>query len=408
MNRHFWRSLSRFVTAFVMSIAFAACGGETDPITPVTADVSGIVKTTAGVVVPGATVIIGSSTATSGTDGRFEIRNLPVGNVTITTSAAGYDQRSESRTLTPGGNAHDVVLTAQVTQPPPSTGPLFTYQNVVAYLPADVPVYKAAIVFLPGLRDPATGLDLDSRPLVRGTTDLQCSIWCVPSQRTEVRNRAAQLAGGSVALIGTTTLTDNPESYLKLLTALSELGTQSQHPELANIPIFFVGHSMGGCTAYGFTRVHGARVAGFLTMKGGCHSPAPAAAAVSVPGYFLIGALDETYRRDNITGVFEAGRAASAPWALSTDAFHHGPIVDFDLMFDWIDTVLAARLPATTGAPLRPITETAGWLGNRSSGAISTYACYGSTRTSASWLPSQETAFHWQRMAGGSVVLNNC
>ena len=223
-------------------------------------------------------------------------------------------------------------------------GQLFTYQNAVAYLPTGVAEYKAAIVFLPGLRDPATGNDLDSRALVRGTVGGGCSIWCTPSERAEVRSRALRLAGGNVALVGTTTLVDNPASYDALLRALSDFGTQSQHPELANIPVFFVGHSMGGCTAYGFSRVHGARVAGFLTMKGGCHAPGPAAAAAGVPGYFLIGALDEQYRRENITAVFEAGRAAGAPWVLSTDPFHHGPMIDFDRMFDWIDGVLAARV----------------------------------------------------------------
>jgi hypothetical protein len=74
----------------------------------------------------------------------------------------------------------------------------------------------------------------------------------------------------------------------------------------------------------------------------------PAAAAAGVPGHFLIGALDEPFRRENITAVFEAGRGAGAPWALSIDPFHHGPIVDFNLMFNWIDSVLAARL---AGAP---------------------------------------------------------
>jgi pimeloyl-ACP methyl ester carboxylesterase len=233
---------------------------------------------------------------------------------------------------------------------PPATpaqvdgGQLFTSGNAVAFLPTGIAEYKVAIVFLPGLRDPATGNDLDSRALVRGTSDGGCSIWCSPAERAQVRSRALKLAGGNVALIGTTTLVDNPGSYDTLLRTLSEFGTQSQHPELANIPILFVGHSMGGCTAYGFSRIHGARVAGFFTMKGGCHSPAPAAAAAGVPGYFLIGALDEQYRRENITAVYEAGRAAGAPWTLSIDPFHHGPVVDFDLLFNWIDNVLAARL----------------------------------------------------------------
>ncbi len=298
--------------------------------------------------------------------------------------------------------------------PPDARGPvtveggeLFTYGSAVALLPTGISEYRAAIVFLPGLRDPATGKPLDSRGLVSGTSGGACSIWC-STDKAEVRSRALQLAGGAVALIGTTTLEDNPGSYATLIKALSELGTQSQHPELSNIPIFFVGHSMGGCTAYGFSRVHGARVAGFFSMKGGCHNPAPAAAAADVPGHFLIGEQDEQYRRENITGVFEAGRADGAPWAISIDPFQHGPILDFDLLFDWIDTVLAARLPPTPGAPLQAITVTEGWLGDRSSGAISPYACFSSTRSLASWLPSQETALSWQRMADGTVVIEGC
>jgi pimeloyl-ACP methyl ester carboxylesterase len=285
---------------------------------------------------------------------------------------------------------------------------LFTYQNAVAYLPPDIAEYKAAIVFLPGLRDPATGNPLDSRGLVRGTSEGTCSIWCLTNERAEVRSRALELAGGNVALVGTTTLLDQPADYGKLLQALSQVGAQSRHPELASIPILFVGHSQGGCTAYGFTRAYPARVAGFVTMKGGCHNPGPAGAAAAVPGFFLIGRLDEPHRTANITPVFEAGRAAGAPWSLSIDAFGHGPIVDLALMFDWIDAVLTARVPATAAAPLRAMTETAGWLGNRSTGAVSTYACYGSTRSSASWLPSRETALGWQRMAGGSVVVSAC
>ena len=283
----------------------------------------------------------------------------------------------------------------------------YTHQNAVAYLPPGVARYRAAIVFLPGLRDPATGNPLDSRSLVRGTSDVPCSIWC-QNDKAEVRNRALQLLDGNVALIGTTTLLDNPGGYEPLLQALAGFGTQSAHPELADIPIFFVGHSQGGCTAYGFSRVHGARVAGFLSMKGGCHNPGPALEAAGVPGLFLIGDVDAPHRRENITGVFEAGRAVGAPWALSIDPFQHGPIMDFDLMFEWINTVLAARLPQTAGAPLRPISETNGWLGNRANGAISTYACFGSARSSASWLPSEATALKWQRMAGGNLVTRTC
>ena len=246
----------------------------------------------------------------------------------------------------PSATTGPVASTAPPFTPGPvEGGQLLTYQNAVAFLPSGVAEYKVAIVFLPGLRDPATGKDLDSRALVSGTSGAGCSIWCSAAEKAQVRSRALTLAGGNVALVGSTTLVDTPASYDALLKALADFGAQSQHPELGSVPILFVGHSQGGCTAYGFSRVHGARVAGFLTMKGGCHNQGPAAAAAAVPGYFLIGALDEAYRRENITAVFENGRAAGAPWTIATDPYQHGPIVDFDVMFNWIDAVLAARLP---------------------------------------------------------------
>jgi len=361
--------------------------------------VSGVVKAATGAVIEGASVKIGSAAGTTGADGRFELQNLPVGSATIVTSAPRFNQRSETVSLNAGTNAHDVALSPQT---------LFTHQNVDAYLPLGKAEYRAAIVFLPGLRDPATGNPLDSRRLVSGAPGTGCPIWCTPTELEEVKRRSLELAGANVALIGTTTLLDQPADYDKLLQALSQFGAQSLHPELANIPILFVGHSQGGCTAYGFSRVLGARVAGFVTMKGGCHNPGAAGAAATVPGFFLIGRVDEAHRTANITPVFEAGRAAGAPWSLSIDAFGHGPIVDLALMFDWIDAVLTARLPATAGAPLRAMTETVGWLGNRANGAVSTYACYGSSRSSASWLPSREAALGWQRMAGGTVVVGAC
>jgi hypothetical protein len=291
---------------------------------------------------------------------------------------------------------------------PGSSETLYNYGNATAYLPEGVEKYKVAIVFLPGLRDPATGNPLDSRGLVRGGAEPGCSIWCYSTERTFVRNRALALAGGQVALFGTTTLEDNATSYTTLIKAITEVGKQSGHPELATIPILFVGHSMGGCTAYGFTQAHGSRVAGFLTMKGACHAYGLNGATPGIPGFFLIGNLDESYRRANITGVFEAGRKTGSPWAISIDPYYHGPIVDFELMFTWIEAVLAARLPLTAGGPLRAMTNTSAWLGDRSTGAIAAYDCYGATVSTASWLPSHATALRWQMMAGGSAVVSAC
>src|SRR5918999_4568740 len=97
--------------ALVTSIGVAACGGS-DPGGPAaTATVSGVVKAATGAVIEGASVRIGSATATTGADGRFELQNLPVGSATIITSAPDFDSRTQNVSLTAGNNTLNVVLT---------------------------------------------------------------------------------------------------------------------------------------------------------------------------------------------------------------------------------------------------------------------------------------------------------
>jgi hypothetical protein len=97
--------------ALATSILGAACGGS-DPGGPTaTATVSGVVRAASGAVIEGASVKIGSATATTGADGRFELQNLPVGSVTIVTSAPDFDTWSQNVSLTAGTNTLDVVLT---------------------------------------------------------------------------------------------------------------------------------------------------------------------------------------------------------------------------------------------------------------------------------------------------------
>src|SRR5687767_2432224 len=114
----FSTSLPAVATALVTSIFVAACGGDPGGATAA-ATVSGVVKAATGAVIEGASVRIGSATATTGADGRFELQNLPVGSATIITSAPRFEERSESVSLITGTNAHDVVLTLQT---------VFTYQ----------------------------------------------------------------------------------------------------------------------------------------------------------------------------------------------------------------------------------------------------------------------------------------
>ena len=106
----FSTSIPTLAIALATSIFVAACG-ESDPGGPTaTATVSGVVRAATGAVIEGASVSIGSATATTGADGRFELQNLPVGSVTITTSAPDFDSRTQNVSLTAGNNTLDVVL----------------------------------------------------------------------------------------------------------------------------------------------------------------------------------------------------------------------------------------------------------------------------------------------------------
>ena len=75
-----------------------------------TAAVAGVVTATTGAFIEGASVKVGTATATTDADGRFELENLPVGSATVVTNAPDYVPRSDNVILTEGTNTHDVVL----------------------------------------------------------------------------------------------------------------------------------------------------------------------------------------------------------------------------------------------------------------------------------------------------------
>src|SRR5688572_3073265 len=92
--------------ALVTTIGVGACG-DSDPGGPAatTATLSGVVKSACGAVIQGATVRIGTVTATTGADGRFTLQNLPVGSANIVITAQGFDEWPENINLVAGTNA---------------------------------------------------------------------------------------------------------------------------------------------------------------------------------------------------------------------------------------------------------------------------------------------------------------
>jgi N-acetylneuraminic acid mutarotase len=98
--------------AFATTILVGACGGDSSGPGTTTATLTGIVRGGAGALVQGASVRIGTTTVTTGADGRYEFQNLQVGSVTLITSAVGFDEHSQSLMLVAGANTRDVILSA--------------------------------------------------------------------------------------------------------------------------------------------------------------------------------------------------------------------------------------------------------------------------------------------------------
>ena len=194
-----------------------------------------------------------------------------------------------------------------------------------------------------------------------------------------------------------------------VLTALDEFANMSGHPELAQAPIFFWGYSWGGQFSYHFTAWKPERVIGFITVKGGRHNTTDPGAAKFVPGYLFIGEADLSSRVDNLTRIFEENRANGALWTLAVEpGTGHEDVRDYDLLRNYITTVIERRLPETItpGQPvtLKSIDESSGWLGHLQTFVVGKDECYDQGKRQASWLPSEVIAQDWQAFASNGTI----
>jgi hypothetical protein len=101
-------TIRTLAVALMTSMFAGACGDSSGP--SATASLSGVITAPAGAVIAGASVKIGTATATTGADGRYSFENLPVGSVQMITSADGFESLSQSLNLIAGTNTRDVLL----------------------------------------------------------------------------------------------------------------------------------------------------------------------------------------------------------------------------------------------------------------------------------------------------------
>lgn len=206
--------------------------------------------------------------------------------------------------------------------------------------------------------------------------------------------------------------------------ALGELGTQSNHPELATVPWALWGHSGGGHWAGGMTLLHPERVAASWLRSGvPLLAPDPKRAtiqphtvpeaALSVPILCNPGTKEGvTVKEGRFAGVwpaneafFTAVREAGGLIGVAVDPLSsHECGNQRYLAIPWLDACLTARLPEKPGQPLRAMPSAHAWLAPLLGTEAVAAAQFEGNPRKAVWLPDEKTARAWMHYCKDTAV----
>jgi poly(3-hydroxybutyrate) depolymerase len=183
-----------------------------------------------------------------------------------------------------------------------------------------------------------------------------------------------------------------------LLDGLARLAVRSQHQEIASAPLLFWGMSAGGEFNYEFAAWKPERVVAFVVNKGGIYYTALTPRATrEVPAMLFIGGRDLESRVNTITGLFAVNRRGGALWALAEEpAAAHVVGRSRDMSIIFFDDVLPLRLGEA--ASLKPLAESAGFLGDFKSKMTRAVADSATPNYPTAWLPTARVARAWQAM----------
>jgi pimeloyl-ACP methyl ester carboxylesterase len=198
---------------------------------------------------------------------------------------------------------------------------------------------------------------------------------------------------------------------------LVDLGKQSGHPELAEVPWALWGHSGGGHWAGGMVLLHPERVAAAWLRSGvpllAADPDRPAIKAHTLPGAALkvplmcnLGTKEGVTVKDSrFAGVwpaneafFQAVRGQGGLVGIAVD-----PLTSHEcgnqryLAIPWLDACLAARLPTESGQPLREMPAEEAWLAEIGSTSATASSEFTADPFKALWLPDGKIARSWEQ-----------
>ncbi|MCA9268169.1 MAG: beta-lactamase family protein [Planctomycetales bacterium] len=208
------------------------------------------------------------------------------------------------------------------------------------------------------------------------------------------------------------------------LQCLVDLGKQSGHPELPEVPWALWGHSGGGHWAGGMVLLHPQRVAAAWLRSGvpllEANPDRPSikphtlpAAVLRTPIMCNLGTKEGvTEKEGRFAGVwpaneqfFTAVRSRGGLIGVAVD-----PLTSHEcgnqryLAIRWLDACLAARLPASCTEPLRDMPTDGAWLAPVLGGAAVAADSYDGDPLKAAWLPNEAVARAWTQYIKDTAV----
>lgn len=380
------------VALLILAGAIAGCGGDGGgggggPTGG--ADVTGIVTgTPGGAPIQGAVVSIGSAQATTDASGAYALNDVPEGNATLRSTAAGFQDYETAVTLASGSNEVNFGMARQE---------IFSVSSASLYAPAAPAQLRGVIVALGGPK--TRGMVNGERMIQIGESD------ALEAQMQAFAASVRQLAADSqLAVFGTnrTDMEDAAASDQSILDAISSLAAASGRPELATAPLILVGMRPGATTVWGLTNRNAARIAGAMYLKP-ILTQRVAPPTWTVPASIWLMELDDFTPAPDYMGIFSVNRAEHALWSGGVEpgieTFNFTTTAQTATVA-WMRAIIGTRFPATAGGPLRTVAEDAGWLGNVSTGEIAPYGAFTGNALEAAWLPSESAAQAWKVFVG--------
>jgi pimeloyl-ACP methyl ester carboxylesterase len=205
---------------------------------------------------------------------------------------------------------------------------------------------------------------------------------------------------------------------------LADLGRQSGHPELAAVPWALWGHSGGGHWAGGMLLTHPDRVvaawlrSGVPLLEANPDRPQLKphdlpAAALAVPMMCNPGTKEGVSVKDgrfaNVWPAnetfFKTVRSRGGLIGVAVDPLTAHECGNQRYMaIVWLDACLAARLPETSGGPLRAIPAETAWLAPLGGMEAVAAGAYQGDATQALWLPDEAVAHAWKHYIADTAI----